>query len=84
VNLVEDDEAILIDTQKERRIAELLAVLASFEIEVKRARLLGDVMRERRLADLPGPKEGYGGLTAQGVLNRFERAARYHPCTLNM
>jgi hypothetical protein len=30
---------------------------------------LGDGMRERRLADLPGPDEGDGGLTVQSFLN---------------
>src|ERR1035438_4650397 len=76
VNLVEDDEAVLIGPQEKRRIAELLAVLAGFKIEVKCARLLGDGMRERRLANLPGPQEGYGGLTVQGFLNRAEHTAR--------
>jgi hypothetical protein len=41
-------------------------------------------MRERRLADLPGSEERYGGLTVQSVLNRFERTARYHHCLLNV
>src|ERR1700689_1492846 len=83
VNLDRGDEAALVGAKEKRRIAQLLAVFASLKVEVKRARLLGDGMRERRLADLPGPRQGHGGLTAQGVLNRFERTAPYHPCILN-
>jgi hypothetical protein len=83
VNLVKDDEAILVRAQEERWIGELLAIFSGFEVEVKRARLLGDGMGERRLADLAGSEESHRGLAAQGVPNLPERAARNHLRILN-
>lgn len=83
MDFIEDDEAVFIATQEQRRVAELLAVLARLQVEVERFGALGDRGRDRRLADLPRAEEAYGGLSIQAVLNRSEGTPGYHPCILN-
>ena len=83
VDLIEDDQAVFVGAQEQRRVAELRAVLARFEVQVECVRTLGHCESEGRLADLPGPQQGHGSLAVQGVLNGCQCAAWNHPCILN-
>jgi hypothetical protein len=84
VNPIEDDQAIFVRPQEDRRVAELLVVLPRFKVEVKRSRLRRHRKRECCPADLPRDEQAHGSLPVQGVRDQMKGRARYRPCTLNI
>ena len=78
VNLIQNDEAVLVLAEVERRLCELLPVRAGLEVEIDGLRALGDLERQRRLADLTRPEQGDGRLPAERFQYVLICTSMYH------
>jgi hypothetical protein len=58
VDLIENDEPVGMAFQVKLRLAQFCAIRVRFQIKINRGPFITDLLSERRLADLPWPKQG--------------------------
>ena len=82
MDFIENDQLVLVVSQKKLRIAELVAVGLRFKVEVQRWPGFGQLMRQGGLAHLPRSDERHCCLAGQGGFDFMDGVVRDHPCLL--
>lgn len=84
VHFVEDDQPVEILLEVGLGIVEAGAIARRFEVQVHGAPLLGNGMRERRLADLAGAEEAHGRRLIERGEDLGQQPATDHQCILDI
>ena len=83
MDFVEDDQLGCLPLEEELGLLQLGPVLRLPKVEINRWALLGDLERERCLANLARPDDTHSCLADQRATHVFFNEAINHPCIFN-